>query len=128
MRPGTPRPSYPRVGALLEGGPMRDFGRRSAALGILAIAMTLSLTGVGAARAQDTAGLVDTTFAAAKVRPHIEVSAFPFDLKAVRLLDGPFRAAMERDRTYMMSLDGDRLLHMFRVTAGLPSRAEAYGG
>jgi len=35
---------------------------------------------------------------------------------------------MDRDLAYMKSLDGDRLLHMFRVTAGLPSEAEAYGG
>ncbi len=35
---------------------------------------------------------------------------------------------MERDLKYMMSLESDRLLHMFRVTAGLPAPAEAYGG
>jgi len=55
-----------------------------------------------------------------------EVSAF--DLKAVRLLDGPFRDAMLRDEKYLLSLDPDRLLHMFRVTAGLPSNAKPYGG
>lgn len=54
--------------------------------------------------------------------------ATPFELHQVRLLDGPFREAMERDKGYMLKLDPDRLLHMFRMTAGLPSRAEPYGG
>ncbi|MGZ5480051.1 MAG: beta-L-arabinofuranosidase domain-containing protein, partial [Candidatus Aminicenantales bacterium] len=78
--------------------------------------------------AQDRAGLADTTFASATVKPVVSVRAYPFSLKSVRLLGGPFKAAMERDLSYMMSLDNDRLLHMFRVTAGLPSNAEAYGG
>jgi DUF1680 family protein len=54
--------------------------------------------------------------------------AYPFDLQQVRLLSGPFRDAMLRDEEYLLSLDGDRLLHMFRVTAGLPSSAKPYGG
>jgi len=52
----------------------------------------------------------------------------PFDLRQVRLLDGPFRACMERDRRYLLSLEGDRLLHTFRLTAGLPSSAKPLGG
>jgi len=52
----------------------------------------------------------------------------PFDLSEVRLLDGPFKRAMELDRNYLHELDSDRLLHMFRVTAGLPSSAEPLGG
>ena len=107
---------------------MREFSRRSGVLALVAIAVAVSLTAAGAARAQDKAGLNDTTMAAATVKPVVPVKAYPFALESVRLLDGPFRAAMERDRAYMMSLDGDRLLHMFRVTAGLPSKAEAYGG
>jgi DUF1680 family protein len=51
-----------------------------------------------------------------------------FDLRQVRLLDGPFKRAMELDRKYLHDLDSDRLLHMFRVTAGLPSSAEPLGG
>ncbi|TFG50587.1 MAG: hypothetical protein E4H40_01035 [Candidatus Brocadiia bacterium] len=52
----------------------------------------------------------------------------PFELKDVRLLDGPFRTAMELDRKYLYDLDSDRLLHMFRVTAELPSTAQPLGG
>ena len=63
-----------------------------------------------------------------KVEPKIEIKAKPFDLKDVRLLDGPFTEAMELDRKYLHKLDSDRLLHMFRVTASLPSSAEPLGG
>jgi len=58
----------------------------------------------------------------------VSLKAKPFKLCDVRLLDGPFRDAMERDRRYLLSLDADRLLHEFRVTAGLPAPGEAYGG
>ncbi|MHC4156812.1 MAG: beta-L-arabinofuranosidase domain-containing protein, partial [Planctomycetota bacterium] len=46
----------------------------------------------------------------------------------MRLLEGPFKRAMELDRKYLHDLDSNRLLHMFRVTAGLPSSAEPLGG
>jgi DUF1680 family protein len=54
--------------------------------------------------------------------------AEPFDLSDARLLDGPFRHAQEMDRRYLLSLDPDRLLACFRLTAGLPPRAQPYGG
>src|SRR5690348_3196878 len=56
-----------------------------------------------------------------KVQPVVpfEVTAFP--LTNVRLLDGPFKHAMQLDENYLLSLDVDRLLHNFRVNAGLPS-------
>lgn len=56
------------------------------------------------------------------------IKAKPFNLKQVTLLDGTFKDAMDRDSAYLMELDPDRLLHMFRVTAGLPSDAQPYGG
>ena len=54
--------------------------------------------------------------------------AVPFALEDVRLLDGPYRDAMIRDQQYLLSLDQNRLLHNFRVTAGLPSDAQPLGG
>jgi len=54
--------------------------------------------------------------------------ALPFGLNQVRLGNGPFRDAMELNRRYLHSLEADRLLHMFRVTAGLPSSAQPLGG
>jgi uncharacterized protein len=52
----------------------------------------------------------------------------PFDLQAVRLRPGPVLDALETNRRFLLALDPDRLLHMFRVTAGLPSSAEPLGG
>jgi DUF1680 family protein len=56
------------------------------------------------------------------------LKAYPFHMWQIRLADGPFRDAMMRDLKYLLSLDADRLLHMFRLTAGLPSSAKPYGG
>ena len=56
------------------------------------------------------------------------LKARPFDLGRVRLLDGPFEQAMQRTRRYLLSLDLDRQVHMFRLTAGLPSSAKPLGG
>jgi len=56
------------------------------------------------------------------------LAVLPFDLKAVRLLDGPFREAMLRDKAYLLSLDPDRLLVAFQLNYGLPSTARPYGG
>jgi hypothetical protein len=65
---------------------------------------------------------------AAPVQPAVSPKAVPFDLRQVRLLDGPFKDAQKRDRQYLHDLDSDRLLHNFRVTSGLPSAAVPYGG
>jgi uncharacterized protein len=52
----------------------------------------------------------------------------PFELRKVRLGAGPVLDALEVNRRHLMGMDPDRLLHMFRVTAGLPSSAEPLGG
>ena len=52
----------------------------------------------------------------------------PFPLSAVRLHPGAALEALEVNRRFLMGLESDRLLHMFRVTAGLPSTAEPLGG
>jgi DUF1680 family protein len=54
--------------------------------------------------------------------------AQPFELRQVRLLDGPFLKALKRNEQYLSSLDLERQLHVFRVTAGLPSTAAPLGG
>ena len=56
------------------------------------------------------------------------LAAKPFPLHHVRLLDGPFKTTMELNRRYLRSLDADRMLHTFRLNAGLPSVAEPLGG
>ena len=52
----------------------------------------------------------------------------PFPLTEVRLLDGPFLDAQKRDEAYLLKLEADRLLHNFRVNAGLEPKAPIYGG
>ena len=54
--------------------------------------------------------------------------ARPFDLQDVRLRPGIQLTGLETNRRYMMGLEPDRLLHTFRVTAGLPSSAAPLGG
>ena len=63
-----------------------------------------------------------------KIPNKAPIKAYAFDLKDVRLLEGPFQQAMDLDRQYLLSLDLDRLLHNFRGTAHLPSSAQPLGG
>jgi DUF1680 family protein len=49
-------------------------------------------------------------------------------LAQVRLLDGPFKEAQERGIENLFRLDPERLLHTFRINAGLPTSARPYGG
>src|SRR5690606_12879569 len=52
----------------------------------------------------------------------------PFELGDVRLLDGPFKAASERNAQYLLRLEPDRLLHNTLKYAGLEPKGERYGG
>ncbi|HVS72522.1 MAG TPA: beta-L-arabinofuranosidase domain-containing protein [Phycisphaerae bacterium] len=54
--------------------------------------------------------------------------AEPFALGDVRLLPSAFLDARQRDGDYLLSLEPDRMLHNFRVNAGLPPKAPVYGG
>jgi uncharacterized protein len=58
----------------------------------------------------------------------VALRAEPFKLADVRLLDGPFRDAQKRNAKYLLQLEPDRMLHNFRVNAGLEPRAPVYGG
>ena len=58
----------------------------------------------------------------------VEYHLNPFRLDQVKLLDSPFRDAMELDKKYLLSLDMDRLLVDYRKVAGLTSSVEPYGG
>ncbi len=75
--------------------------------------------------------LVSLLVALATAAPGAPVSGASvgaFALGDVRILDGPFRDAQQRDLAYLLSLDPDRLLHTFRLNAGLPTAAKPYGG
>lgn len=61
-------------------------------------------------------------------RERIPWAAVPFPMKQVRLLEGTCSRVQEKNRQYLHSLPNDRLAHSFRITAGLPSSAEPFGG
>ncbi len=70
--------------------------------------------------------------------PFLDAAAVPFEkappvvrqfpLSEVQLLESPFKEAMDRNATYLLSLDADRLLHNTRQYAGLKPKGELYGG
>jgi DUF1680 family protein len=66
--------------------------------------------------------------AAASTAPTAPETLSPFALRDVRLLDGPFRDAQTRNARYLLSLEPDRLLHNFRVNAGIAPKAPVYRG
>jgi len=95
----------------------------------LIVLFLIAAFGITACQTEQEEGkITETAFFTYKVEPVIEIKAKPFDLKQVRLLDGPFKEAMERDAEYLRGLEPDRLLHNFRVNAGIPSSAEPLGG
>ncbi|SNS47088.1 hypothetical protein SAMN05421770_1011114 [Granulicella rosea] len=61
-------------------------------------------------------------------KPDVPLAVEPFKLGDVTLLDGPFLEARKRGERYLLSLDSDRMLHTFRVNAGLQPKAAVYGG
>jgi len=65
---------------------------------------------------------------AGEVPTKVPLAVQPFELSQVRLLDGPFKHAMDLDHKYLLSLDADRLLHTFRTNARLSSPAKPLGG
>ncbi len=50
-----------------------------------------------------------------------------FALSDVRLLDGPFKNAEQRDLDYLLAMEPDRLLAPYLQEAGLPPKAAPYG-
>lgn len=61
-------------------------------------------------------------------RRETQPKVLPFALDEVTLDDGPLKQAREWNRAYMLRLPNDRLLHNFRVTAGIASNATPLGG
>ncbi len=69
----------------------------------------------------------DSAITSTAGRDVIAQQAHPFPMKSVQLLPGAFSAAAESNRKYLRSIPPDRLLHSFRLTAGLSSSAEPLG-
>jgi len=76
---------------------------------------------------EDPSASVSSAVSKAVGREVVVPQASAFPMKSVRLQPGAFSAAAEANRKYLKTLPPDRLLHTFRLTAGLPSAAEALG-
>ena len=63
-----------------------------------------------------------------KVKPVVQIKAYSFNLKDVKLLNSPFRHAMQMDSAYLLLIKPDRLLYRFYTHAGLPVKDSIYGG
>ncbi|GGH08995.1 glycosyl hydrolase [Mucilaginibacter phyllosphaerae] len=63
-----------------------------------------------------------------KVNMQTAIKAYSFDLTDVKLLESPFKQAMEVDESYLLSLEPDRLLSAFRTHSGLKQKAKQYEG
>jgi len=120
MKPPTPP-------ALLT---RRGFTGAVAALGALASPVAAQqLTAPEAAHRQGTTPETPPFQAALSfTRKNVPLKVRPFALGEVRLLPGPFLDAQEWNRAYVRRLPADRLLHNFRLNAGLPSSAQPLGG
>src|SRR5580698_9562989 len=127
----------------------REFAK-SAALAPLGLAAASSLLGKAEAAPHPKAASVppkaappsevaaDHIFSIAEVEPFAAPLQFvrnempsklmPFRLGDVSLDAGPLQQARDWNRGYMLRLPNDRLLHNFRVNAGLPSAATPLGG
>jgi DUF1680 family protein len=60
--------------------------------------------------------------------PVLPSSVKPLPLSAIRLMPSDYATAVEVNRTYLLGLSADRLLHNFMLYAGLPPKGEIYGG
>ena len=62
------------------------------------------------------------------IKPKIQVKAYSFDLSDVKLLDSRFKDNMKRDGKWLLSIDNNRLLHSWKVNAGMRTKAKPLGG
>lgn len=114
--------------------------------------MTQNLTRrkfLGSAAAASAAGLISSRAVAGDLSPResnsassdtalrdltradvakVQWKALPFSMTDVRLLPGFWKDMAELNRSFLYALPNERLAHNFRVTAGIPSDADALGG
>lgn len=63
-----------------------------------------------------------------KIKPKVAIKAYNFPLSDVRLLESPFKTAMQADAKYLLEVEPDRLLAGFREHSGLKPKGKMYGG
>lgn len=125
------RPSrWPQTVLLLRDELIMIVLKRTFLSSLLIPTLALGVSARGSSIASPKTAEVDVRWAASKAQATgtVPLCAQEFPLSAVKLLDGPFRRAMETDKAYLLRLDPDRLLAGFRREAGLPKKAEPYGG
>jgi len=104
----------------------RDFLQASASA---AAALTLSpLAQDAAAETLAKIRRGKATGAEARAVEEKVVRARPVHLSKVRVLGGPLKAAQEATAKYLLELEPDRMMAYYRVRAGLPQKAQPYGG
>ena len=70
----------------------------------------------------------ESDFSKMIIKPVVPVKAYSFNLNEVKLLNSPFRHAMDMDSGYLLAIKPDRLLYRFYKHAGLPVKDSIYGG
>ena len=63
-----------------------------------------------------------------RITDKVPAVARPLPLTAVRLTGGPLKHAQDLNAQYLIALEPDRMLAFYRDRAGLPKKAEPYGG
>jgi hypothetical protein len=63
-----------------------------------------------------------------KVPHQAPIKATSFNLNDVKITSGLFKDAMDKDVTYLLTVEPGRLLHRFYKNAGLPTNGDVYGG
>jgi DUF1680 family protein len=58
----------------------------------------------------------------------VAFKAKQFDMKDVKILNGEFKKAMDENFNYLIGMGANRLLHNFRINAGIKSNAKPLGG
>ena len=106
---------------LLKGINRREFVATTVAAGATVLASRNAFAFRGEALNQTTVSSNQAN------REIVSLEAVPFPMKNVRLKTSAFSAAADANRRYLKTLPPDRLLHTFRLTAGLPSSAQPLG-
>lgn len=84
--------------------------------------------GAGALPLLSAAPLLGEEPGSVPANPADRLRAKPLPLTAVRLTGGPLKQAQDVTIRYLLQLEPDRMMAFYRDRAGLPRKAEPYGG
>lgn len=111
--------------------PRPGLTRRSVTLGLSTLPFMLGAASAKASEAADTPpgdSGASRLYGMEGIGRVPDLKAQPFALGDVHLLAGPFKDAQNWNVAFMKRIDPSRLLHTFRLNAGLPSSAQPLGG